>query len=164
MWKEQSSFTLLLAFMVFALSISADAKKLPDRAKAMSTDEVRLTYSGRSVMTGESRIYFSPDMTAKAVIHRGRQRMALSGTWYVSVNEICVSLQSSDGAMQETECWKWWWFETDTYTLWSVHSDGTRADEENGYFDQSSALKQGDSVSEEYEELVGPPRGMCLQC
>lgn len=161
---QKSLLPLLLVTAISLLSLGGAAKTLPHKATAITADEVRLIYTGKSAHFDGASVYFSPDMTVKAIVRRAGKHVALAGFWSVSANEVCMKIQASDGSGPQADCWKWWWFGTDTFTLWSVRSDGRRPDEKADYFDQSASLKHGDSVSEEYELLGGPPKHVCIQC
>lgn len=155
-------FSLLLLASALCWDMAgAEARKLPEKATPMSADEVKLIYFGNSVTRDGSLTYFSKDMTVKVIIEADRKRTAYSGSWYVAGNEICVKIQMAP--QEHVDCWKWWWHDTETFTLWSVRFDGSKPDSD-GFYDATPSIRKGDAVSDEYKRLGGPPSRVCIQC
>lgn len=161
--RSRSLIPLLCVLVLCRGGGAGEAKKLPEKATPMSADEVRLIYAGNSAMRNGSKIYFSKDMTIKAIIETDKKRTAYSGSWYVAGNEICVKIQAADASEEHLDCWKWWWHDAETFTLWSVRFDGSKPDSD-GFYDASTSIRKGDTVSDEYQNLGGPPSRICIQC
>jgi hypothetical protein len=132
------------------------ADKLPQNATPMTSDEVTTLYSGNSAIWSNSKAFFAPDHKVKGVFGKGKDRITYSGEWSVKDNELCVSNTAKGDPKVYTDCWKWWRAEDKTLTLWSVHYDGSKADLDDGYYDdEAEKIKQGDQVTKEFEELGG---------
>lgn len=131
---------------------AAFAGPLPKDAKPMTSDEVTALYSGKTAMWKSSMAYFAPNHNTRGVFEK---KIPYSGTWAVKDNEVCMVNTVKGDTKKNTDCWKYWKSGKKVLTLWSVHYDGSKPDEKNGYYNEVAALKPGDLVAATYVKVGG---------
>jgi hypothetical protein len=147
---------LVFASISAVFADAAIAQKLPKNATPLTNEEVIALYSGNTAVWKGSRAYFAPDNKVKGIFGEKAKRVTYSGEWSAADNEVCMKNRPKGDPALYTDCWKWWRSGKKLLTLWSVHYDGSKADEKNGYYDkEAKALKKGDLLTKEYEELGG---------
>jgi len=138
------------------LSCAALAESLPKTATPLSKDAVTRIYSDRTAIWKDADAYFAPDHTEKGVLGKPKATSVFMGTWTVSGNEICVYNFHKNSPATFRDCYKYWQDGKRVVTLWSIHSDGSPVDENNGYYvGEVDKLKPGDLVSDKYAAAGG---------
>ncbi len=146
-----------IALAGVVLSTATFADDLPKTAAPMSGDAVRKLYSGNSAISKNSDIFFEPDGSLKGIFGKPKVTDTIVGSRSVSGNEICLYTFRRKEPNSLRDCYQYWIDKKRTLTLWSIHGDGSAADQSDGYYvGEESNLKPGDLVSSEYAAAPGP--------
>jgi len=147
--------TVLAVALIACGATAAWADKLPKNASPMAADEITKLYAGNSQVSKISNIYFDPAGTTKGVLGKPKPTGTFSGKWSVTGNEFCMNNTPKGDSKTYTDCNKFWKVGNKIWNLWSVHYDGSKADEGKGYDPGLPSLKPGDLVSKKYAEMGG---------
>lgn len=144
------------AVILVATTGAAVADKLPKGATPLSSDEVRLIYSGKTGVYNVSDVYYDPNGTTKGVSGKPKARNTFKGTWIVDGNQHCMYNKPKGDPRTYTDCNAYWRAGNKVYSLWTVRYDGSKVDKVNDYW--TGAVKQhekGDLVSKKYAAMGG---------
>ncbi|TKB10161.1 MAG: DUF995 domain-containing protein [Mesorhizobium sp.] len=156
--KSEMHFLLasITGIILGATTVTAVADKLPTGATPLSADEVRAIYSGKTGVYKASDVYYDPSGTTKGVFGKPKAKSTFEGTWVVKGNEQCMYNKSKGDSKIYTDCNAFWRAGKNIYSLWSVHYDGSKPDQVNGYaIERMKEYKKGDLVSKKFAAMGG---------
>ena len=143
-------------FSGFLMSSPALADALPKTATPMSSEAVTKLFQGNSAIWKDEDIYFAPDGSVKGIFGKPTVKALIVGSWSVNDNELCVYTFRSKEKDPFRDCYQYWSDKKRIITLWSMHSDDSAPDQDNGYyFGEEKKLKPGDLVTDRY--TAAPP-------
>jgi hypothetical protein len=135
---------------------SASADPLPKSATPMTSEAIRLMYSGNTAVWADSDIYFAPDGSIKGILGKPAAKNIIEGTWAIEGNTFCLYTFRSKAQVSSCDCYLWWRDGKRAISLWSPRSDGAPVDAANGYrLGEERNLKVGDLVSARYSAAPG---------
>lgn len=144
--EASSVFAFILLF-----SSAAIADGLPKTATPMSSDAIKRLYSGNTAIWKYSDLYFKADGSVEGTFGKPTITAKIDGTWSVINNEICIYTFRTKEPNSFRDCYQYWENGRNIISLWSIHSDGSPVDQNNGYHGgEDRNLKSGDLVSGKY--------------
>ena len=154
MTRHMTSKAMAVAALVLACG-PALAGKLPSTAVPMNADEVAKLHSGNTGIYPTVDEYFAADGSTIGTFGKPAVKSTFAGKWVVYGNTLCTMNGGRFDAKIYVDCNSFWRDGDKTLLLWSTHSDGSKADLVNGYYDVSGALKPGNLIADKYKAAGG---------
>lgn len=145
----------LVALAIVAIPGAASAGKLSAGAVPLSAEEVTKLHAGSTGLYPTVDEYFAPDGTTMGVFGKPAVKSVFAGKWVVQGNTLCTLNGSKYDAKIYVDCNSFWRDGDKVMMLWSTHSDGSKVDAVNGYYDTSGAMKPGNLVADRYKAAGG---------
>ena len=127
------------------------AGKLPATAVPLGAEEVVKLHSGNTGTYPTVDEYFAPDGTTIGIFGKPVAKSTFAGKWIVFGNTLCTLSGNKFETKIYTDCNAFWRDGDKILMLWSTHSDGSKADAVNGYYDATGTVKPGNIIADKYK-------------